>query len=128
DAGVDVVTAGPHLLEACRFDLPVFALAPDDCVQPDLEEDLPVERPDLMSLFALDDARRLLLQLRRQPTFEHPGWLHEVVAGREERVPDVARLGVGLEPVRLALLPIQLQRHQSRGYAHLTRVSFGDDR
>src|SRR5262249_57253887 len=113
---------------ARRLDLPVFALAPDDRVQPDLEEDLSVERPDLMSLFALDDARRLLLQLRGQPTFEHPGWLDEVVVGREERVPDVARLGVGLEPVRLALLPIQLQRHRARGYAQLTRVSFGDDR
>ena len=62
DAGVDVVATGPHLVEAGRLDLPVLALAADDRVQPDLEEDLAVELPDLVALVGLDDLRREVLR------------------------------------------------------------------
>ena len=58
DAGVDVVATGAHLVEAGRLDHPVLALAADDGVEPDLEEDLAVELPHLVALFGLDDLRR----------------------------------------------------------------------
>ena len=67
NAGVDVVTAGAHLVEARRLDLPVLALAADDRVQSDLEEDLAVEVPHLVALFGLDDLGCEVLQLRREP-------------------------------------------------------------
>src|SRR6185295_1786873 len=97
----DVEAAPPHLVEARGLDLPVFALAPDDRVQADLEEDLAVEVPHLVALFGLDDLGREVLQLRGQAPVEHAGRLDEMVVGGKERVPDGPRLGISFEAVRL---------------------------
>ena len=105
---VHVVTRGAHLLEAGRLDLPVFGLAPDHRVEPDLEEDLAVELPDLVALFGLDDLGRVGLQLRRGSRPSNMlRRLDEVVVGGEEGVANRARLGIGQQAVRLALAPAQ---------------------
>ena len=73
DAGVDVVAAGPHLVEAGRLHQPVAPVAADDRVQPDLEEDLPVELPDLVALDGLDDLRREVLEPAGRRPSNMPG-------------------------------------------------------
>src|SRR2546423_1614782 len=107
DARVDGLAAAPDLVETSRFDLPVLALATHDGIEPDLEVHLAVELPDLVAFFALDHARRSILQLLWQPSFEHVWRFHEVVVNREERVANGPRLGIVEQAMRLALAPVQ---------------------
>ena len=59
---VDVVATEPHVFEAGRLHPPVLLGPTDNRVQPDLEVDLAVELPDLVTLDRLDDLRRELLE------------------------------------------------------------------
>ena len=121
DARVDLVTPGPHLVEARRLDLPVFGLAADDRVEADLEEHLAVELPDLVALFGLDDLRRL------RPA-ACAGSRPSNMCGGSTRWSSVeksvwrigARLGIGQQPVRLALAPAQPDGLGHAGRLHAT--------
>ena len=64
-AGVDVVAAGAHLVEAERLELHRFRAPAGDRVHADLGVALALELPDLVALARLDDPRRPLLELRR---------------------------------------------------------------
>ena len=108
DTRVDVVATEPHVLEAGRLHPPVLLGPADDRVQPDLEVDLAVELPDLVALDRLDHLRRQVLEPGREATEEHVRRFHEVVVDGDQRVADGARLGVGQQPVHLALPPVQL--------------------
>src|SRR5207249_475572 len=107
---VDVVAAGPHLVEASRLHFPVLALAADHRIQPDLEEDLSIEVPDLVAFLRYDNTRRVRIELRGESSLEHVGWLDEMIVDREQGVTDLARLGIGLEPMGLALAPVEPDR------------------
>ena len=64
-AGVDVVTAGPHLVEAERLDLHALRAPAGHRVHADLPVALSFELPDLMAPARLDDPRRAILQRGR---------------------------------------------------------------
>src|SRR5205814_2172964 len=61
DAGLDVPTAPPHLVEAEGLDLHGLGAAAGDGVHAHLEMGAAVEVPDLMAVLGLDDLGRTVL-------------------------------------------------------------------
>ena len=99
DAGLDVVAAGPHLIEAEGLDLHRLRPPAGDGVHADLAVDLAVELPDLVPPLVDHDPGRLVLQLLRQATLEHVGRLDQVVVDADDGVPDLPGLRLGEEQV-----------------------------
>ena len=94
---------------------------PTTALMPTWKKILPVELPHLVTLDGLDDAGGQRLEPRGEPTVEHPGRLDEVVVDRDQRVEHRTRLGVGQQPVQLALAPVQRPRRSA--HAHGSRVA-----
>ena len=97
--GVDVVAAGPHLVEAERLQAIGLRAAAGHCVHPDLRVALTLEFPDLMALGRLDDTRGAVGQCVRQPMFERVCRLHDMVVHRDHGVAHLPRLGLRQEEI-----------------------------
>ena len=87
---VDVVTAGPHLLERRGVDAVLLRRAPGDGVEPDVRDRGAVEHPHVVAAVGVHDLRRLVGVLRGHPPVEHVRRLdHVVVDADEDHVVDV---------------------------------------
>ena len=118
DAGVDVVAARPHLVEAEGLQAVGLGAAAGHGVHAHLGVALALELPHLVPLGRLDDARRPVCQLSGEPALEGVGRLDDVVVDRDHRVAHLPRLGLGEEQVgRPAHAP-----EYARGWPHRTRA------
>jgi len=100
-AGVDVVTAGTHVLEPERFERDRLWAPAGDGVHAHLGVDLPFELPHLRPVARLDDVRAGGLQRRREIGLEEVGWLHDVIVDRDHGVANLPRLGLRQEELRV---------------------------
>ena len=94
-ARFDVVTAGSDLVEARRLERPLVARTAGDRAEAGELEALALEHPRLVAVVVLDHVRCARLQSCRQPPFEHPGRLDEVVVDRDHGQRDRPGLGIG---------------------------------
>jgi hypothetical protein len=108
DAVLDPPAAGPDLVEARGLHPAVFGRAPGHRHEAGLEIRRAFEHPDLVALRALDDARRLLLEAPREPPLEGVRGLHQVIVDGNQRMADLARLGVGEQRARDGALHAEL--------------------
>jgi hypothetical protein len=90
-----IPAAGADLVETRGLHALVLARAARHAHETHLEVGLALDRPHLVAFLGLDDARRALLQLRRQAALEGVRRLHQVIVRGDQRVLDRARLGVG---------------------------------
>ena len=81
---VDVVAAGPHLLEGGGVDAVLLGGPAGDGVQPDVRDRLTVEGPYVVTVFGAFDPRRPVGVLRRHPAFEHVRRFDDVVVHADE--------------------------------------------
>ncbi len=95
NAGVDVEAAGPHFVEAGRLHAPLRPRSTDDCVEPDVGIQLPLEDPALGPVFLLHDAGRPRGEGGRQPVLEEVRGFDQVVVDRDHGHPDRPGLRVG---------------------------------
>ena len=100
-AGVDVVRAGAHLVEADRLEAALLHRATDDRVETHLVVALAVVEPVLHPRLVGFDARCRVDEALRDAPFEHVRRLHEVVVDRDEGEVAVSPLRFGQERHRL---------------------------
>src|SRR5262249_48508413 len=87
-------------IEAERLARDRIGSSAGDRVGADLEVPLPFELPHLVALVGLDDARRSILQRRREPTLERVRRPAHVVGGPGARVRRVTGRDLGKEELR----------------------------
>jgi hypothetical protein len=99
DSGVDVVAAGPHLLETERLHRDRLRTATGDRIHADLAVLLSLEVPYLVTRRGLDNPRRPIGERGRHPAGEGMRRLNDVVVHRDDGVAHCSGFGVGQEQV-----------------------------
>ena len=87
DPFVHVVGASTDHFEPRRLDEDAVLLLPGDSVDRDLRQHGAVEHPGVIAIGRLHHAGRAVGELRRHTSFEHVGWLNQVIVDRDDRVP-----------------------------------------
>jgi hypothetical protein len=93
--GIDIEAPRTHLFESKRLERHGFRPSAGYGVHSYLGVASALELPDLMTARGLHDARRPVLEGARQASFEQVRRLDHVVVNRDNRVPNLARLGLG---------------------------------
>ena len=97
DALVDVPRAAAHLVEAGRLEAVLGHRSADDRVEADVRQRLAVVHPGLAAVVGVDDPRRAVGELARDPTLEGVRRLDDVVVDGDDGVAALGALGLGQE-------------------------------
>ena len=84
DPLVDVVAAGPHLVEGGGLDPVLLPGAARHRVEADVRDDRPVEDPDVRAVGPAIDAGSTVPVAGREMVVEHVGRLHEMVVDADQ--------------------------------------------